>query len=276
MGHSYQGRPVSVMELRLPMEAELVSQAKLNVWKPVLSIVGRQHANEVSSTSHILRLAELLATDPRYQHYLRKTNVVIQPVVNPDGAALAYELQKLTPRHCLHAGRYSALGPDVSAGLASDENTLVTQAIVLRDVARRWVADVSLNPHRYPSHEWVHQFANYNPRGFRSYWVPRGWWTNARAVEDPRLKSSGDVVDAMVQYISTEVSRDQESRTTNLHLRPLSAPDDSLAAALVRPRNHQQHGDLQPADRHRRVGRLTAGDGAAHGSTSSRAWASTS
>ena len=217
-GHSYQGRPVSVMELRMPMEAELVSQAKLNTWKPVLSIVGRQHANEVSSTSHILRLAELLATDPQYQGYLKTMNVVMQPVVNPDGAALAYELQKLTPLHCLHAGRYSALGPDVSAGLASDENTLVTEALVLRDVNRRWVADVSLNPHGYPSHEWVHQFANYNPRAFRSYWIPRGWWTNVRAIEDPRLKAYADVADAMVQYISNEVSRDAESRTTNLRI----------------------------------------------------------
>jgi hypothetical protein len=216
-GYSYQGRPVSVMEIRLPIEAELVSQAKLNVWKPVLSIVGRQHANEVSSTSHILRLAELLATDPQYERYLHKMNVVIQPVVNPDGAALAYELQKLTPTHCLHAGRYSALGPDVP-GQATVENTLLTEALVMRDVSRRWVPDVSLNPHGYPSHEWVHQFGNYNPKGFRSYWIPRGWYTSARAIEDPRLKAYADTVDAMLDYISEEGSRDAEVRETNLRI----------------------------------------------------------
>ncbi len=216
-GHSYQGRPVSVMEIRLPMEAELVSQAKLNVWKPVLSIVGRQHANEVSSTSHILRLAELLATDPQYAQYLKKMNVVIQPVVNPDGAALAFELQKLTPLHCLHAGRYSALGPDVP-GQANVENTLLTEALVMRDVDRLWVPDVSLNPHGYPSHEWVHQFANYNPKGFRSYWIPRGWYTTVRAIEDPRLKAYADTADAMLDYISEEVSRDPESKATNLRI----------------------------------------------------------
>ncbi len=216
-GHSYQGRPVSVMEIKLPMEAELVSQAKLNVWKPVLSIVGRQHANEVSSTSHILRLAELLATDPQYEPYLRKMNVVIQPVVNPDGAALAFELQKLTPFHCLHAGRYSALGPDVP-GQANVENTLLTEALVMRDVSRRWVADVSLNPHGYPSHEWVHQFANYNPKSFRSYWIPRGWYTTVRSIEDPRLKAYADTAAAMLDYISEEVSRDPESKSTNLRI----------------------------------------------------------
>ena len=148
-GHSYQGRPVSVMEIKLPMEAELVSQAKLNTWKPVLSIVGRQHANEVSSTSHILRFAELMATDPQYGDYLKKMNLVLQPVVNPDGAQLAFELQKLTPTHCLHAGRYSALGPDVP-GQVNNPDTLLTEALVMRDVSERWVADIRLNPHGYP------------------------------------------------------------------------------------------------------------------------------
>ena len=221
-GHSYQGRPVSVMEIKLPMEAELVSQAKLNTWKPVLSIVGRQHANEVSSTSHILRFAELMATDPQYGDYLKKMNLVLQPVVNPDGAQLAYELQKLTPTHCLHAGRYSALGPDVP-GQANNPDTLLTEALVMRDVSERWVADIRLNPHGYPSHEWVHQFANYNPKGFRSYWIPRGWYTSTRslttsAAEDPRLKDYTDAGLAMLDYIAEEVSRDPEVRETNLRI----------------------------------------------------------
>jgi hypothetical protein len=213
-GRSYQGRPVSVMEIRLPMEAELVSQAKLNAWKPVLSIIGRQHANEVSSTSHILRLAELLATDPQYQRYLKEMNIVIHPVSNPDGAALAYELQKLTPTHCLHAGRYTALGPDVT-GQSGNANTLVTEALVLREIADRWVPDVRLNPHGYPSHEWVHQFANYNPKSFRSYWIPRGWYTSARVTEDPRLGDYRDATLAMLDYIADEVSADPEVVETN-------------------------------------------------------------
>ncbi len=216
-GRSYQGRPVSVMEIRLPMEADLLSQAKLNAWKPVLSIVGRQHANEVSSTPHILRLAELLATDPDYRRYLNGMNVVIQPVVNPDGAALAYELQKLTPTHCLHAGRYSALGPDVP-GQANNPDTLVTEAHVMRDVNARWLADIRLNPHGYPSHEWVHQFANYNPKSFRSYWIPRGWYTSVRVPEDPRLSDYTDAAHAMIDYIAEEVSRDDESREANLRI----------------------------------------------------------
>ena len=52
------------MEITLPAPGELVSLAKLTALKPTIFITGRQHANEVSSTSHILRLGELLATDP--------------------------------------------------------------------------------------------------------------------------------------------------------------------------------------------------------------------
>ena len=216
-GRSFQGRAVSVMEIALPMEAELVSQAKMSTWKPVLSILARQHANEVSSTSHALRLAELLATDLEYRRYLDKMNVVIQPVVNPDGAALAHELQKLTPSHCLHAGRYSALGPDVPRE-AGNPDTLVTEALVLNKVFNRWLPDFQLNPHGYPSHEWVQTFANYNPYSFRSYWIPRGWYTSVRPVEDPRYPHHRATAFAMRDHIAAEVSRDPEVRSTNLRI----------------------------------------------------------
>jgi hypothetical protein len=202
------------MEITLPMEAELVSQAKMSAWKPVFSLQGRQHANEVSSTSHILKLVELLVTDPQYKPYLKKMNVVVQPVLNPDGAALAYELQKLTPTHCLHAGRYTALGPDVTA-VVRDPDTPLTEASVIREVFETWLPDVQLNPHGYPSHEWVHNFANYIPYRFRSYWIPRGWYTGVRPAEDPRYEDHRNAAIAMRDYIAEEVSKDPEVRATN-------------------------------------------------------------
>lgn len=216
-GRSYQGRPVSVMEIVLPMEATLVSRAKLITAKPVLSIMARQHANEVSSTSHVLRLAELLATDPEYRRYLQKMNVVIQPVTNPDGAALAYELQKLTPYHCLHAGRYTALGSDVTAE-RGNPYTLVTEALVLDKVFEDWLPDVQLNPHGYATHEQVQMFANYKRFRFRSYWIPRGWYTGINVPESPRYGDHRSVAYAMRDYIATEVSSDPEVRATNARM----------------------------------------------------------
>ena len=75
----------------------------------------RQHANEVSSTSHILKLAELLLTDPEFRQKLKKVNVVVHPITNPDGAQLAYDLYKITPDFMLHAGYLGALGVDVTS-----------------------------------------------------------------------------------------------------------------------------------------------------------------
>ena len=48
----------------------------------------------------MLRLAELLLTDPSYREKLNKVNVVIHPITNPDGAQLAYDLQKDNPTTC--------------------------------------------------------------------------------------------------------------------------------------------------------------------------------
>src|SRR5262249_14243032 len=152
-GRSYRGRDISVLEITNPTESELVSLAKLSAYKPTIYITGRQHANEVSSTSHILRLAELLVTDRTYKDIRKKVNIILHPIENPDGAQMAYELQKLTPTHMLHAGRYSALGQDV-ASLVGVADPLLPESLVRTRVWKDWLPDIYLNPHGYPSHEW--------------------------------------------------------------------------------------------------------------------------
>jgi len=52
-------------DVTLPTPAVLRSWAKETTTKSVIVYSGRQHANEVSSTSHINKLAEQLVTDPR-------------------------------------------------------------------------------------------------------------------------------------------------------------------------------------------------------------------
>jgi hypothetical protein len=181
VGHSYRGRDISIMEITLPTSSELISVTKYSAYKPTIFISGRQHANEVSSTNHILRLGELLVTDPSYKEILKKVNVILHPMLNPDGAQMAYDLQKLTPNHMLHAGRYSALGQDVESNSA-----ILPESQIRGKVWREWLPDIYLNPHGYPSHEWVQQFAGYVPPGFRTYWSTRGWYTNLSGVRDPR------------------------------------------------------------------------------------------
>jgi len=210
-GKSYRGRDVSVMEMLLPTTSEQISVTKMTALKPTIFITGRQHANEVSSTSHILKLAELLATDPKFTVLLKKVNVILHPVENPDGAAMAYELQKLTPTHMLHAGRYSALGQDVGGGSA-----LLPESQVRGKVWREWRPDIYLNPHGYPSHEWVQQFAGYVSPQFRSYWSSRGWYTQLSGLRDPRYPDLSVATDALRDAIAKSVTQAADVRAKNL------------------------------------------------------------
>jgi hypothetical protein len=214
-GISYRGRDISVMEITAPVPGDLVSLAKMTACKPTIFITGRQHANEVSSTSHILRLAELLVSDPEYREILKKVNVVLQPVENPDGAQMAYDLQKLTPNYMLHAGRYSALGTDVGSQV-NQADPLLPEALVRGRLWRDWLPDIYLNPHGYPSHEWVQQFAGYLPPGFRSYLFSRGWYTQMSAIRDPRYPQYAQVTDAIREAVVREINRSPEVRAMNL------------------------------------------------------------
>jgi len=204
-GVSYRGRPISVMELTLPTESELVSHAKLTTYKPTIFITARQHANEISSTGCVLRLAELVATDPAYKSMLKKINLIIQPVENVDGAQISWELQKLTPNHMLHAGRYTSLGIDVGSQTELPD-PLLPEAAVRGRVWRDWLPDIYLNLHGYPSHEWVQRFAGYVPPMFKGDWIPRGFHTSVRGLRDPRDQSEGAAFDALREAIAREVN----------------------------------------------------------------------
>jgi hypothetical protein len=142
-------------------------------------------------------------------------NVVLHPIENPDGAAMAYELQKLTPTHMLHAGRYSALGMDVASQVGNPDPLLPESRIRMR-LWSDWLPDIYLNPHGYPSHEWVQQFAGYVPPGFRSYWSSRGWYTSVGGLRDPRYPDHGEATAALRDAIAREINSHAEVREMNL------------------------------------------------------------
>lgn len=181
MTHSFLGQPVWAMDLLPARQGRFRSQAKLNALKPTLFISGRQHANEVSSTSHILRLAELLVTDSAYTRLLDDVNVVLHPITNPDGARLAVDMQEVNPDFMLHAGYLGSLGVDVTSG-ERDDDPIYPESQVRRRIRETWLPDVYINMHGYPSHEWVQYFAGYSAwvrsrrGGQRSWWAPRGWF----------------------------------------------------------------------------------------------------
>jgi hypothetical protein len=208
VGESYLGKDVWAMDLMPPVAASHWSQAKQTTLKPTIVYSARQHANEVSSTSHVLRMAELLLTDPAYREKLNKVNVVIHPITNADGAQLAYDLQKINPTYMLHAGYLGALGVDVTSA-QWDADPIYPESGIRPKIWRTWLPDIFLNPHGYPSHEWVQLFSEYaawvRTRAVetRDYWTMRGWWMPGFAwLDDPRYPRHKDEQMKLLQMIT--------------------------------------------------------------------------
>lgn len=193
VGESYLGKDIWAMDLMPSIDASHWSQAKQTTFKPTVVYSARQHANEVSSTSHVLRLAELLLTDPAFRKKLDAVNVVIHPITNPDGAQLAYDLQKITPDHMLHAGYLGSLGVDMTSG-QWEGDPIYPESTVRPRLWRTWRPDIFLNPHGYPSHEWVQLFSEYagwvrnRVTESRDWWGMRGWFIPGFGyVDDPKF-----------------------------------------------------------------------------------------
>ncbi len=211
-GRSYEGRDVPVLELFLPIE-RYVSLPRLVTFKPTLQAVARQHANEVSSTSYLLRFAELLARDAVTREALKKMSFVFEPLENPDGAELAYAMQKNEPFHSLHAGRYGALGVDM--GYQTGSKPLLPEAAVRARLTDRWSPDILLNLHGYPSHEWVQPFSNYTPYLFRDYWIPKGWFTYFKSLSLPIYEEHRQAGAALRKLIAAELDADPVIAASN-------------------------------------------------------------
>jgi hypothetical protein len=220
LGESFLGKDIWAADVMPQMTASHWSQAKATALKPTVIYSARQHANEVSSTSHTMRLIELLLTDPEYKKYLSRVNVVIHPITNPDGAQLAYDLQKITPNHMLHAGYLGALGVDATSG-AGQQDPLYPEAKVRPLLRRTWLPDAFLNPHGYPSHEWVQIFSEYvswvrsRDPGGRSWCCNRGWYTSINYPEGDRFEKHKEVALALREYIVAGINSDPKVHAMN-------------------------------------------------------------
>ena len=191
MGRSYLGENIWAADVMLPSPSSLRSWAKETTVKASVIYSGRQHANEVSSTSHILKLGEQLLTDPATRATLKQVNVVLHPITNPDGAELSVQLAELTPNNMLHPGYHGALAADVAAG-QQEVDPIYPESRTRKQLIDTWLPDTFLNPHGYPSHEWVQPFSEYsgwvtNRQGAntgRTWWIPRGWFTSLNFLRD--------------------------------------------------------------------------------------------
>jgi hypothetical protein len=191
MGRSYLGENLWAADVMLPSPSTLRSWAKETTLKASIVYSGRQHANEVSSTSHILKLGEQLVDDPATRALLKQVNVVLHPITNTDGAEMSVQLAEITPNNMLHPGYHGALAADVSMG-QTEIDPVYPESRTRRQLLEAWLPDAFLNPHGYPSHEWVQPFSEYsgwvtNRQGAnngRTWWIPRGWFTSLTYLRD--------------------------------------------------------------------------------------------
>ena len=224
VGRSYLGQDIWAMDLMPLIEATHWSHAKATTFKPTVVYSARQHANEVSSTSHVLKLAELLLTDETFRKKLDRVNVVIHPMTNPDGARLAYELFRITPNYMLHAGRPGALGADVITSAWDDDTRIYPESRVRPDLWRTWLPDIFLNPHGMPDHEWVQLFSEYVAWvGNRvieplraTHWINRGWFmARYEYIDDPSYPRHKQAALDLQKRITDSINADPEIRALN-------------------------------------------------------------
>jgi len=220
IGQSYLGKDIWAMDLMAPIEATHWSQAKASTLKPTIVYSARQDANEVSSTSHTLKLAEMLLTDPEYRKHLNKVNVVVHPFTNPDGAQLAYDLYKVTPDYLLHPGYLGPLG--VSLVTRWDSDPMYPESKVRPKIWRTWLPDIFLNPHGYPSHEWVQMFSEYaawvrnRVTEARDWAQTRGWFMPFyEYTDDPKYPRHKEAAFRIRDMITQNINAVPEVRELN-------------------------------------------------------------
>ena len=88
-----------------------------------------------------------------------------------------------------------SLGLDLEVMHAKDDSITQSQQL-LEIIQSSTVAlpDAFLNPHGYPSHEWVQPFSEYTgwvttrqgANNGRTWWIPRGWFTSLTYLRDPQ------------------------------------------------------------------------------------------
>lgn len=127
-------------------------------------VSGGQHGNETTGIVGALRAAAALQQ--------QDAAFAVLPLENPDGYALQRELCAHQPHHMLHAARYSALGDDIEYRERPPlyERAARDEALALSG------AQLHVNLHGYPAHEWTRPLSGYLPQGYESWTIPKGFF----------------------------------------------------------------------------------------------------
>jgi hypothetical protein len=135
---------------------------------PVM-ISGGQHPNETTGIVGALRAAAKL-TGCQGAHF------TVSPLENPDGYAVHQRLRRDNPRHMHHAARYTALGDDLEYRTHENAGGDVNEKEIRFKAQELSGAQLHVNLHGYPAHEWTRPLSGYVPRGFAAWTLPKGFF----------------------------------------------------------------------------------------------------
>ncbi|TAM04756.1 MAG: peptidase M14 [Pusillimonas sp.] len=157
---------------------------------PAVLISGAQHANETSGVVGAIRAATHLQDNP-------DAHFVLVPIENPDGYAMHQSLCALYPTHMHHAARYTALGDD----LEYREHAPWFERDARNHAFEASHAQLHLNLHGYPSHEWTRPCTGYVPRGFELWSLPKGFFLILRYRPDYK-----EIADRLLEHVMQQLS----------------------------------------------------------------------
>ncbi|MEO6984778.1 MAG: M14 family zinc carboxypeptidase [Paralcaligenes sp.] len=161
---------------------------------PAVFISAAQHANETSGVVGAIRAAAQLQ-DNSNAHF------VLVPIENPDGYAMHQSLCASYPTHMHHAARYTALGDD----LEYREHAPWFERHARNHAFEISNAQLHLNLHGYPSHEWTRPCTGYVPRGFELWSLPKGFFLILRY--RPGYK---EIATLLLAYVMQQLSSNTE------------------------------------------------------------------
>lgn len=154
-------------------------------------ISAAQHANEPSGIVGALRAGRDLALQA-------DAHFVLSPLENPDGYRLQQRLVAEQPTHMHHAARYTAFGSDLQAQTANGEFELA-----IRERAKALSeANLHINLHGYPAHEWTRPLTGYVPRNFELWSIPKGFFLVIRYHQEWEMQAQA-LLEGVTAHLST-------------------------------------------------------------------------
>ncbi|WP_430245494.1 M14 family metallopeptidase [Neorhizobium sp. DAR64861/K0K2] len=171
-------------------------------------ISGGQHPNETTGIVGAIRAARALKQRAG-------AHFTISPIENPDGYALHQRLRVDNPRHMHHAARYTALGDDLEYRTLENSGAHLNEKAIRFTAQEMSRAQLHINLHGYPSHEWTRPLSGYVPRGFGMWTLPKGfflimrhhagWTQQAEAILDHVTRHLG-AIPGILDYNNRQIA----------------------------------------------------------------------